>query len=101
MIDFFGVFGISRLESGYNDGDTLGVDGSGRLREGNMDIVRWCQWESISKKSFKGSGWILEIMEIKMWAARLRLFRLAQTNFVKIRSYQGMIFLILQRIGSK
>ncbi|KAH0863182.1 hypothetical protein HID58_080393, partial [Brassica napus] len=82
------VFGNSRFESRYNDGDTLWVDGSGRLREGKMGIVRRCQWDSISKKGFKGFGWILEIMEIKTWAVRLRLCRLAQTNFVKIRSYQ-------------
>ena len=101
MIDFFAVFGNSRFESRYNDGDTFWVDGSGRLREGKMGIVRRCQWDSISKKGFKGFGWILEIMEIKTWAVRLRLCRLAQTNFVKIRSYQGMIFWILQRKGSK
>ncbi|KAF2531477.1 hypothetical protein F2Q70_00030164 [Brassica cretica] len=89
MIDFFAVFGNSRFESRYNDGDTFWVDGSGRLREGKMGIVRRCQWDSISKKGFKGFGWILEIMEIKTWAVRLRLCRLAQTNFVKIRSYQG------------
>ncbi|CAN6900330.1 unnamed protein product [Brassica oleracea] len=88
MIDFSAVFGNSRFESRYNDGDTLWVDGSGRLREGKMGIVRRCQWDSISKKGFKGFGWILEIMEIKTWAVRLRLCRLAQTNFVKIRSYQ-------------
>ncbi|CAN6892286.1 unnamed protein product, partial [Brassica oleracea] len=80
----------------------LGIYGMNR---GNKGIVRRRHWDSISKKGVKGFGWILVILEIKrgliLSYVRLGLLRLSQTNLEKIQSYQGMIFLIHQRKGSK